>query len=377
MNTHQKTIAWVYEGSLLKNLSVSYIEASSELSKMGWNVIFIASEAPVLMFDENVNVVLLDRPDIYLLGFMIYHFNVLIQLVKLFSALDVVFINPASVILLIPLQILRAIKKYHVKFVMDTRDIACDGPAIKILYWNIYNWCAFKLANCLADGQTTITNRMVDLIKIPPRQLLGIWPSGVNIDRYSSVMEQRKWSQSLEPMRVIYIGSVSYDRNILTLCKAVDHLSKNGVNVSLKIVGTGPDHADLQHRSKEMSGVTVMQAIPKTDVPALLAGFDIGILPFNSTPKSRVSSFLKMFEYMAAGMPIIATRIVSHSDVLKEDYVVWAGDGSQDDLEKAIKVAYQKRAEFPNMGALAKKDVLNWTWNASVKKLSQALNSIL
>jgi hypothetical protein len=53
-----------------------------------------------------------------------------------------------------------------------------------------------------------------------------------------------------------------------------------------------------------------------------LAGFDIGILPFPDIPRMNVSSAIKMFEYLADGMPALATRLEAYTAVFKDrDFV--------------------------------------------------------
>jgi glycosyltransferase involved in cell wall biosynthesis len=54
--------------------------------------------------------------------------------------------------------------------------------------------------------------------------------------------------------------------------------------------------------------------VPHTDVPAILAAADIGVAPFDVAAHPSLAhefhwSPLKIFEYMASGLPVVAPRI--------------------------------------------------------------------
>ncbi len=68
---------------------------------------------------------------------------------------------------------------------------------------------------------------------------------------------------------------------------------------------TGGDYAKL----RAMNNVTMPGFIPYEKIPALCANFDVCMLNWKVTPWIRSCNPLKMFEYMAAGKPIVSVAI--------------------------------------------------------------------
>ena len=68
-------------------------------------------------------------------------------------------------------------------------------------------------------------------------------------------------------------------------------------------------------------------------LPSYCAGFACGWLPLRLTPYTEAMFPMKFFEYMSAGLPIVATKI----DALKEfSSVAWLCDGRPADFSKAL-----------------------------------------
>ena len=73
---------------------------------------------------------------------------------------------------------------------------------------------------------------------------------------------------------------------------------------------TGGAHAV----GSEVDGITFTGALPHAQIPACLAAADIGVAPFDTAahPPLQLAFYwspLKVFEYMAAGLPVVAPRI--------------------------------------------------------------------
>lgn len=77
----------------------------------------------------------------------------------------------------------------------------------------------------------------------------------------------------------------------------------------LRIIGDGPERENLLNQAKDLGiDVDFRGAVAPADVPQHLAGSAIGVAPY---PKSDDHYFspLKVYEYMAAGLPVVATSI--------------------------------------------------------------------
>ena len=268
--------------------------------------------------------------------------------------------------------------KKHPLLVMDTRTVPMqpvEKETFKEKLQDKLHSLMSSLANRLADGQTAITQRMADLLLIPRRKLWGTWPSGVNLEKFSLALKNRRWPGPNDPISIIYIGTLNYERNLTTLCRAVIDANQQGMSFTLLLYGDGTEKKDLVKLSEQANGfIQVHDTVPHDCVPEILARAHIGALPFPDEEKYRVSSPIKLFEYLGAGMPILATKIVCHTDIIgNEDFVFWAESSDVDGILGALQEVWRKKSVLPTLGDKALITAQDWTYVASTKRLNAAL----
>src|SRR5262249_10564711 len=106
-----------------------------------------------------------------------------------------------------------------------------------------------------------------------------------------------------------FLGSLKPWHGIDVLLDAFAELRRRSDAYRLLIVGDGPLRELVQARCArelERGVVTLAGAVPHDEVPALLARMDAGLAPYPSLPLFYFSP-LKVFEYAAAGVPIVAS----------------------------------------------------------------------
>ncbi len=147
---------------------------------------------------------------------------------------------------------------------------------------------------------------------------------------------------------------------------------------TLTIVGSGDQQAELEALASTTNGVVIVKpSVPHHEVWKVLADAHIGVLPFPDQLKFRVSSPIKLFEYMAAGMPIMATHIVCHTDVVGDGkFAFWAYGSDQEAFIDVLRRIWAARSSLPESGNHAVNAVDRWTWEASTAKLAAALESL-
>jgi 2-deoxystreptamine N-acetyl-D-glucosaminyltransferase/2-deoxystreptamine glucosyltransferase len=102
--------------------------------------------------------------------------------------------------------------------------------------------------------------------------------------------------------RVAYLGRLAPQKDVGTLLAAFALLP---AGTTLVLVGDGPDRAALQRRAQRSGGrVHFTGFVPHAAVPAVLAHVDLLVLP---SLYEDLSSAL--IEAMAAGLPVVATRV--------------------------------------------------------------------
>ena len=372
-------LVWITENDIRTAYNMApRLETTREMRLLGWKVDLIACGPAGAHNVQGIDVMCFPRPRTYLLGNIVFHLHIVRYILRYWKHIQVVLFTQLSAQWILPLRLLRFPTRQGPVFVMDTRTVPMepqDKATLKDVLRGQFLFLMNKLANWFADGQTTITKRMAECLAIPQKQLWGVWSSGVNIEKFSSAVQKRKWPEKSEPVVVIYIGALSYGRNLVTLCQSVLEANRRGMNFILWFYGEGEEKKNLKACAAQSQGcIQVFDAIPNEHIPDVLAGAHVGVLPFPDEERFRVSSPIKLFEYMGAGMPILATKIVCHTDVIGDDkFVFWANDSSVSGIQDALLNIWQQRFDLWKLSHDAVLASNNWTWVASAKCLHDAL----
>jgi glycosyltransferase involved in cell wall biosynthesis len=333
-----------------------------------------------------VEVTYVTRPNVYLFGQILFHWNLLWRLLREWRTVDVVLVHQMSLLWMMPVKLIRWLPRTigadsgwgkRPQLVMDTRDLnpVEGGLKTKLRVW--FYAKMHQLANCCADGQTTITQQMATLVNVPAHKLWGIWPSGVTPETFAPAAPMRQWPRQQEPIRLIYIGRLQQERNLLPLCQAVQAANAAGMAFQFTLIGSGPQEETLRTFAKETAdAVVVLPPVAHADIPALLGAAHIGVtsLPTVGNVKYQASSPVKIFEYMAAGMPILSTANACHTDVVGAgQFAFWANEPTVEGLLAALEKAWQERNNLAQHSAAAQQASQDWSWHAAAKKLSDAL----
>jgi glycosyltransferase involved in cell wall biosynthesis len=117
---------------------------------------------------------------------------------------------------------------------------------------------------------------------------------------------------ALEQPRLIYVGELGPQDGVLDLPALLERPVL--AQAHLTIVGDGPSRVDLEAavaaRPALAGRVTYTGRVTHRRVPDLLARADIAIEPAPATPMNHRSTMIKIGEYFAAGLPVVAYDLV-------------------------------------------------------------------
>ena len=372
-------LVWVRSTTLSELNATPTLSVTRELRIMGWQVTLTAAGQAGYRKIQGVEVLGFQRPDIYFLRQLLFYIKVISWLFQNWKAIDVLLFDVMGAPWLTPLRFFRVlINQKRPLFAMDTRSVHMTDPRKenikdrmrRLLYAVTQRW-----SNYTVDGRLAITQRMAELIRIPPKKLWGIWPSGVDPKQFTQARAVRRWPSHDDAINIIYIGCTPYGRNLMSVCKAIVQANSQGMKFTFSIYGEGGEQADLAKFAKHTSGqINVNSPVPHEEVWKVLAQAHIGVLPFPDEPKYQVSSPIKLFEYMASGLPILATRIYCHTDVVGNGrYAFWADKYDVDGMVDAMRLIWQSRTVLDELGIQAAIAADDWTWTASARKMKIAL----
>ena len=145
------------------------------------------------------------------------------------------------------------------------------------------------------------------------------FPDGVNLEKFDNYEEK---ISKQDNNNIVYIGTLDSDRNMSFLIKCMRIVVNEINNAKLLILGKGEDEADLIKLTSKLSlneNISFKGYIEYNQIPRYLKFCMIGVSPIPPKFYYRVSSPLKLFEYMGAGLAVVANReIIEHRKVLNE-----------------------------------------------------------
>lgn len=126
---------------------------------------------------------------------------------------------------------------------------------------------------------------------------------------------------AVEPV-VGYVGLISADRGLATVYDAALLLRATVPAASVRLIGRVdwgglPERVPRDPAVWARAGVALAGAIPAADVPAAMGGLAVGWIPFLDTGNNRRTVPLKLLEYMAAGLPVVASDIGFIAEIVR------------------------------------------------------------
>jgi glycosyltransferase involved in cell wall biosynthesis len=200
-------------------------------------------------------------------------------------------------------------------------------------------------------------------------------PHTVVIRNYVSLEEwplgrQMPWDE--RPYAVAYVGGITWDRGLREMVESIARVSSTR---PARLALAGPRSATIVGRARaELTGwehVDDLGLLGRPEVVALLGRVRAGLVILHPTPNYLPSLPIKLFEYMAAGLPVV----VSDFPVLRR-IVEEAGCGILVDpldpaaIARAIEFLLVNPAEAQAMGRRGRAAVERaYSWESEARKL--------
>jgi glycosyltransferase involved in cell wall biosynthesis len=229
-----------------------------------------------------------------------------------------------------------------------------------------------------ADGYVTITEGLASELRerLGSRADVAVVPDGVRLPSEGPGTVARSARQDAPPV-VAYSGHLYAWKGVDILLDAIARLP--GVR-GLVIGGheREPDLARVRALADALGIADRVQftgLVPPSQVAGLLRAADVLVLPNPASAIStRFTSPLKLFEYMAAGRPIVATDLPALREVLRDGQtavLVTPGDASA--LAAGIERVVTDARLAERLATAARTAVDDYTWDRRAERLERLL----
>lgn len=180
------------------------------------------------------------------------------------------------------------------------------------------------------------------------------------------------------PLTLAYVGLMEVPRGIRALLDAVAGLRRGGVDVRLRLVGGGRD-LELFRAHAAALGMDCAEfrgPLPHAEAMRTVAEADVGVVPHHADEAWNTTIPNKLFDYMAAGLPVVASDAAPVRRVLAQTgagLVFRSGDA--DSLAGAIGRMRDPEARL-RMGGAGRDAVLaRYHWEADAAVLLRGVEA--
>jgi glycosyltransferase involved in cell wall biosynthesis len=229
-------------------------------------------------------------------------------------------------------------KKYGISYIVAVRNTDVNTFFRRMFHLRRLGIEILKNANGIIFLSKSYRDEVIE--KYIPKEMkesiinkISIIPNG--IDDFWMENKIRKINEpDTNDLKLLYVGVVNKNKNILTTIKAIEHLRKQGVKARLTVVGRIDDYS-IYDQFKNLDYVDYIEPKPRNELIEIYRQNDIFVMP------SIHESFgLVYAEAMSQGLPVIYSKGQGFDGQFADGVVGFSVDCSnaEDVSKKVVKI---------------------------------------
>lgn len=250
-------------------------------------------------------------------------------------------------------------------------DVLVRNPALAAA---VERWCLPRV------------DRVIAVVAESAKRLVGLGVPAARIDVVSNTpprMRALTITRDVRigtPLSLVYVGLMEVPRGIRELLDAVAELRREGADVRLRLVGGGRDleifRAHAAALGLDGDAVEFTGQVPHAQAMRAVAQADVGVVPHHADEAWNTTIPNKLFDYMAAGLPVVSSDAAPAARILAE---TGAGlvfrSGHVDSLAEAVRRMMNPAARL-RMGRAGREAVrARYNWEADSAVLLHAVEA--
>jgi glycosyltransferase involved in cell wall biosynthesis len=224
----------------------------------------------------------------------------------------------------------------------------------------------------LADAVVVVSQKLYEA-KSPFNPNTYLVPNGVDYQAYATALDTPNLPEGLRLIRrprLGYSGNIN-DKLDLNMLKELAQAKPDWSLIFLGEVKISERVQATWRELKAMPNVYYLGAVDVSQVPYYLKSFDVGLIPYTQSHRSENISPLKLYDYLAAGLPVASVDIPAAREFSRYIHIA---NGPQDFVH-AVQAALVDIA--PECRQARRNIATQHTWEVRVEQLSSLIQTLL
>jgi glycosyltransferase involved in cell wall biosynthesis len=202
-----------------------------------------------------------------------------------------------------------------------------------------------------------------------PPERTRVLPAGVDLDRYVTATNgsdvRRRLGLEASDLVLLFMGWVYPFSGLREVAQSIVAGEGKEFRTRLTVIGKGDSWEEIERIAKmdEADGRIKMVGFrPYEEMPSFLAAADVCLLPAHNVETMRNIVPIKMYEYLAAGKAVIATRLPGLEKEFGEGNGVVYVDGPEEVVNTAVELA--RSGSLRTLGSKGRAFVSRLDWKS-------------
>jgi glycosyltransferase involved in cell wall biosynthesis len=226
---------------------------------------------------------------------------------------------------------------------------------------------ASRASAAIADELITVHEplRQLSIARGVPPNRISVVMNGADTQLFDPSRHPRRAFMEDGELRLVHHSNLQRLYGLAVAVEAVALIDPGQLPLRLDVYGDGPYRPEIEGaiaRTGTADRVHLNGRVPIDDLPAVLAGSDIGLVPSLPEPYLAYSLSAKLLEYAAMGLPIIATDLATFRAYFTDAAIRYVPGDEPAALATAIRELAADPGSAARLGAEAHRQAAGYAW---------------
>lgn len=233
-------------------------------------------------------------------------------------------------------------KLFGVRFIFDHHDLAPEMYSTRggnVILLKVLQY--FERLTCQVADHIIVTNESYKRLNIERNSVdaknITIVRNGPTADMMHEI-EADTTLKNRAPIIIGYLGEIGINDGVDYLVRSLNHLKELRQDWYCIIIGDGAARSDAEQLMHELDLSDVVEFAgwkKRSEFLPLLAAVDIGVEPIPRNDYTNHSTMIKIMEYMALGLPVVAFDLDEHR-FTAQDAAIYAQSNEERDFSDCL-----------------------------------------